>query len=91
MSRLNSNIIDESRQPVYTLCGHHCAVHRFCVAINHKEKAKSNELNCQLTNTTEHKFDEKVSKEDSAWTFRKVKADRSLLVRAAICLKYLKC
>ena len=80
MSRLNIHIIEESTQPVYTLCGHLCVVHRFCVAINYKEKVNGNEPNCQLTNTTKHKFDENAETEDKVWTFRKVNADRSLLV-----------
>ena len=80
VSRLNIHIIEESSQPVYTLCGHLCVVHRFCVAINYKEKVNSNEPNCQLTNTTKHKFDENAKTKDKLWTFRKVNADRSLLV-----------
>ena len=80
MSRLNIHIIEESTQPVYTLCVHLCIVHRFCVAINYKEKINGSEPNCQLTNTTKHKFDENAKKEDMVWTFRKVNADRTLLV-----------
>ena len=80
MSRLNIHIIEESTQPVYTLCGHLCVVHRFCVAINYKEKVNGNKPNCQLTNTTEHKFDKNATAKDNVWTFRKVNADRSLLV-----------
>ena len=80
MSRLNIHIIEERTQPVYTLCGHLCVVHRFCVAINYKENVNGNEPNCQLTNTTKHKFDENAETEDKVWTFRKVNADRSLLV-----------
>ena len=80
MPRLNIHIIKESTQPVYTLCGHLCVVHRFCVAINYKEKVNGNEPNCQLTNTTKHKFDENAKTEDNVWIFRKVNADRTLLV-----------
>ena len=80
VSRLNIHIIEESSQPVYTLCGHLCVVHRFCVAINYMEKVNGNEPNCQLTNTTKHKFAENAKTEDKVWTFRKVNADRSLLV-----------
>ena len=57
-----------------------CAVHRFCVAINYREKVKGNEPNCQLTNTTEHTFDAIARKEDRVWTFRKFNADRSQVV-----------
>ena len=80
VSRLNINIIDESKQPGYKICGHHCAVHRFCVAINYKENVKGSEPNCQLTNTTNHTFNEQARKEDKIWTFRKVKANRSIMV-----------
>ena len=80
MARLNINIIDESKQPGYKMCGHHCAVHRFCVAINYKENDNGSEPNCQLTNITNHTFNEKARKKDKIGTFRKVKADRSLLV-----------
>ena len=80
MSRLNINIIDENRQTDYKMCGHHCAVHRFCVAINYKENVTGNETNCQLTNTTNPKFEENAEKKDKVWTFRKVKADKSMLV-----------
>ena len=80
MSRLNIHVIEESIQPVYTLCGHLCVVHRFCVAINYKEKVNGNEPNCQLTNTTKHKFEENAKAKDKLWSFRKVNADRGLLV-----------
>ena len=81
VSSLNANIIDQMQQPVYTLCAHQCAVHRFCVAINYKEIADENEPNCQLTNTTKHNFDESVNKTDGVWTFRLVSTGRSLMVR----------
>ena len=80
VSSLKTNIIAQFTEPVYTLCAHQCAVHRFCVAINYKEKLGENEPNCQLTNTTKHKFDENTKKKDRVWTFRKVNVDRSLLV-----------
>ncbi len=53
-------------------CAIYCAEHRFCVAINYKEKTDGNEPNCQLTNTTEQKFDKNVSKTKRVWTFMKV-------------------
>ena len=80
MSRLSVNIIDESTQPVYQLCGHLCAAHRFCVAVNYKEIVSGNEPNCQLTNTTEQEFNENGKTKDKVWTFQEVDADRSLLV-----------
>ena len=64
----------------YTLCGLRCAEKRFCVAINFKEKAKDNENNCQLTNTTEQKFDENAPKQEKVWTFRRIDVDRNLAV-----------
>ena len=82
MPKLKTNIIAEVRKENHYMgCVLRCAVHRFCVAINYKEKVKENEPNCQMTNTTEHTFDENASKEDRVWTFRKVNVDRSLLVR----------
>ena len=80
MSALKTNVITESAERVYTICAASCVMHRFCTAINYKENAKDNEINCQLTNTTEHKFDKNTSKQDRVWTFRKVNVDRSLLV-----------
>ena len=82
MSRLNINTIDESKQMGYKICGHYCAAHRFCVAINYKENVMGNETNCQLTNTTNHTFNDKAKKEEKIWTFRKVKADRRIMVSA---------
>ena len=64
----------------YTLCVLHCAETRFCVAINFKEKVEENEINCQLTNTTEPKFDENASEKEKVWTFRRINVDRSLAV-----------
>ena len=61
-------------------CALECAVHRFCAAINYKEKVKGNEPNCQMTNMTKQTFDENASKEDRVWTFRKVNVDRSQVV-----------
>lgn len=80
VSALKTNVIAESTEHVYTTCAASCAVHRFCTGINYKENAKENEMNCQLTNTTQHKFDENASKKDRVWTFRKVNVVRSLLV-----------
>ncbi len=70
----------EYTERVYTLCGLHCAETRFCAAINYKEKVEGNEKNCQLTNTTEHKFDENASEKEKFWTFRRVRVDRSIMV-----------
>ncbi|XP_028411616.1 lactadherin-like [Dendronephthya gigantea] len=59
-------------------CELQCAEHRFCVAYNYKKKADEKKFNCQLTNTTEHKFDEhEVGKEEQVWTFYKINVDRS--------------
>jgi hypothetical protein len=86
VSRLTTNIIAEFTEPNFILCVHHCAVHRFCVAINYKKKVEENKPNCQLTNTTKQKFDENASKKDKVWTFRKVDADKSLLVSVKKCI-----
>ncbi|XP_028411604.1 EGF-like repeat and discoidin I-like domain-containing protein 3 [Dendronephthya gigantea] len=59
-------------------CELQCAVNRFCVAYNYKKKVDGKGLNCQLTNTTEHKFDkQEVTKEEQVWTFYKINVDRS--------------
>ncbi len=71
----------ESTKGVYTHCGLRCAETRFCAAINYKDKVKGNERNCQLTNTTEHKFDENASQKENVWTFRRVHVDKSLMVK----------
>ena len=84
VSKLKTNIIAESREEDHTDCALKCAVHRFCVAINYKEKVKGNKLNCQMTNTTKHTFDEYASKEERVWTFRKVNIDRSQVVSITI-------
>ena len=70
----------EHRGTFYTLCVLHCAETRFCVAINFKEKAEENEINCQLTNTTEQTFDKNAPEEEKVWTFRRINVDRSQAV-----------
>ena len=70
----------EYGQNSYAICGLRCVETRFCVAINFKEKAAENEINCQLTNTTEQKFDENASEEEKVWTFRRIDVDRSQAV-----------
>jgi hypothetical protein len=60
---LTTNIIAQLREPTYRVCGLKCAENRFCVAMNYKEKAGWSEWNCQLTNTTEQKFDKAPAKE----------------------------
>ena len=62
-------------------CAIHCADHRFCAAINYKEKTDGIEPNCQLTNTTEQKFDNNASKTKRVWTFMKFNVDRNQAVR----------
>ena len=81
---LKTNVIVESTEEDYMGCVLECAVHRFCVAINYREKVKGNEPNCQMTNTTEQTFDENASEEDRVWTFRKVNVDRSQVVSVTI-------
>ena len=67
----------EFKENFYDLCGLLCAETRFCVAINYKDEAEGEENNCQLTNTTEHRFDEKAKEKEKVWTFRKIDVDRS--------------
>ncbi|CAB4001006.1 hypothetical protein pdam_00015076 [Paramuricea clavata] len=68
ISRLKEDIISESRQRSLVHCGSSCSRHRFCIAYNYKENCKENETNCQLSDTTKHKF-EKTSHGDNGWTF----------------------
>ena len=75
-----TNIIAELTEQDHMGCVLECAVHRFCVAINYREKVEGNEPNCQLTNTTEPTFDDNASGEDRVWTFQKVNVDRSQVV-----------
>ncbi|XP_028411610.1 lactadherin-like [Dendronephthya gigantea] len=59
-------------------CELRCAENRFCVAFNYKTKVDEKELNCQLTNTKQHKFDVRhFTKEEQVWTFHEAKVDRS--------------
>ncbi len=80
VSSLKVNIIAQFKEPTFKHCALHCAEHRFCVAINFNTEVERNESNCQLTNTTAHKFDENISKKDRVWTFRMVTVDRSQVV-----------
>jgi hypothetical protein len=80
VSSLKTNIIAQFKEPTYRHCALHCAEHRFCVAINYKEKVEGNEPNCQLTNTTEHNFNKNNKEQDRVWTFRRVNVDRSQVV-----------
>ncbi|XP_028411633.1 uncharacterized protein LOC114534395 [Dendronephthya gigantea] len=78
VSRIKENVIAQFSESNSIFCELQCAVHRFCVAYNYKKKVDEKELNCQLTNTTEHKFDEdKVAKEEQEWTFYEINVDRS--------------
>ena len=80
MSKLKANIMDEITVDDYKICALRCAERRFCVAINYKNKVEGSEVNCQLTNTTEPKFEKNANEEKKVWTFRKVSLDRSQLV-----------
>ncbi|CAB4026667.1 neurogenic locus Notch -like, partial [Paramuricea clavata] len=73
---LKTNIIAQSRELTYQFCGLACAEHRFCVAFNYQQQSEWNEWNCQLTNTTDHKFNNNASKKERVWTFIKDNADR---------------
>ena len=80
MTSLKTNIIAQFREPTYEVCGLNCAEHRFCIAFNYNEKSEGNEWNCQLTNTTQHKFDNNASKNERVWTFIKDNVDRRQVV-----------
>ncbi|XP_028411974.1 EGF-like repeat and discoidin I-like domain-containing protein 3 [Dendronephthya gigantea] len=77
-SSLRNNVIAEFTEEMDLFCELRCAENRFCVAFSYKEKTLENELNCQLTNTTEHKFNERhETREEQVWTFHEAKVDRS--------------
>ncbi|XP_028411990.1 EGF-like repeat and discoidin I-like domain-containing protein 3 [Dendronephthya gigantea] len=77
-SRLTTNVIAEFTEEMDVFCELRCAENRFCVAYNYKKKVDEKELNCQITNTTEHKFDVRhFTKEEQVWTFHEAKVDRS--------------
>ena len=80
VSRITKHIMGEFRENLYDFCKHRCAETRFCAAINYKDGAEGNEINCQLTNTTKQKFDENASAKEKVWTFRRINVDRSLAV-----------
>ena len=67
-SRLKRDIIFESNVQSWLDCGTICLDKSVCVAFNIKEDSKENEINCQLTETTDHKF-ERGSTDDNGWTF----------------------
>ncbi len=73
--------MQEYKERAYALCGLRCAQTRFCAAINYKDNVERNEMNCQLTNTTEDKFDENASQKEKVWTFRRVRVDKRLMVK----------
>ena len=63
-------------------CELQCAANRFCVAYNYKKTVDEKEFNCQLTNTTDHKFEEhEVTNEEQVWMFYKINVDRNQFVR----------
>ena len=81
VSSLRKNVIGQFTEEMSIFCELQCAVHRFCVAYNYKEKVDEKSFNCQLTNTTEHKLNEHgVIKEEQVWTFYKSNVDRSNFV-----------
>ena len=88
--KLKTNIMEEITETVgdYKICALRCAERRFCVAINYNNKVEAGEVNCQLTNTTEPKFEEIAAEEKTAWTFRKISLDRSQLVKFYYKLTY---
>ncbi|CAB4041121.1 Hypothetical predicted protein, partial [Paramuricea clavata] len=77
--RIKTNIIAEYTESVYKLCGLRCAGNRFCAAINFKDGVEEKEHNCQLTNTTQPKFDENSRGKEKVWTLRSVDVDRSMM------------
>ena len=77
-------------ESTHPLCLHHCALHRFCIAINYKKHVDEKRPNCQLTNTTKPKFEENAQEKDKIWTFQKVVVDRRELVGISTILHLLR-
>lgn len=79
---MRDNVIAEFIEEMDLFCELRCAENRFCAAFNYKEKALESELNCQLSNTTEHELNERhKTREEQLWTFYEAKVDRSHFVR----------
>ena len=77
-------IISESSVYSWVDCGTSCLQTRFCVAYNYKETdSKENEVNCQLTATTDHQF-EKGRKGDNGWSFYKGDGKRKVILNNLI-------
>ena len=68
IARLEMNIISESSVYSWLECGTSCLENRFCVGYNYKKNSKGNEMNCQLSATTDHHF-KKGRKGDNGWSF----------------------
>ena len=66
---LKSGIISELTVKDQLECGHHCAMKKFCAGFNFKQETKKNKINCQLTNSKDHKFEENTSAEEADWDF----------------------
>ena len=92
MPPIKTNIIAEFMESIHLLCVHHCALHRFCIAINYKKHIYVDEKrpNCQLTNTTKPNFEENAQEKDKIWTFQKVVVDRRELVGISTTLHLLR-
>jgi hypothetical protein len=79
ISRLKRDIISESNVLGWLDCGTSCLDKSVCVAFNFKEESKENEINCQLTQTTDHKF-ERGSADDKGWTFYEAVEERMVRI-----------
>ena len=86
-SKLNKGIISESNVLGWLDCGLSCLEKNICVALNFKEELKENEINCQLTNTTDHKF-ERESADDNGWTFYEAVGERMVRIFNINLVKY---
>jgi hypothetical protein len=76
---LKREIISESNVLGWLDCGTSCLEKSVRVAFNFKEESKENEINCQLTETTDHKF-ERGSADDNGWTFYEAVGERMVRI-----------
>jgi hypothetical protein len=76
---LNKGIISESNVLGWLDCGTSCLEKSACVAFNFKEESKENDINCQLTQFTDHKF-ERGTPDDNGWTFYEAVGERMVRI-----------
>jgi hypothetical protein len=79
ISRLEKNIIFESKVPSWLDCGMSCLDTQFCTGFNYNKNSKKNDINCQISHDSNHEF-LKVSGEDNDWSFYQGNGDRMVRI-----------